>query len=310
MTNAQGAAIPFDEPLLLVHAYLDGELDPANSLAIAIAQQIAADPGLGAEVEHIQALRHAVRERLPREPLPPRLRARIETAIGRRGPQVHPSWRALAASVVFAMALASGSTWVALLKAPRRSRSYCPNTGSARRRPYHDGASRHGPTARSGDLPPRIRPRFPTAFRPGPVNVPILCTSISDYANWFGGLLNRDDLLDLNDATRSHCYLPYAAQGFFTNGGKRVFVERVLPDAATYAHRDLYNPGIPGDLASSCQQNNAKQSRATPRSRTADIVEVQGRSDQGQVRKRLRKITELRMRIVFFREQADIVAKR
>ena len=68
MTNAQGAATPIDEPLLLVHAYLDGELDPANSLAIA--QQIAADPALGAEVEHIQALRHAVRERLPREPLP------------------------------------------------------------------------------------------------------------------------------------------------------------------------------------------------------------------------------------------------
>jgi len=62
MTNAQGAATP----LLLLHAYLDGELDPINSLAIA--QQIAADPVLGAEVEHIQALRHAVRERLPREP--------------------------------------------------------------------------------------------------------------------------------------------------------------------------------------------------------------------------------------------------
>jgi len=72
MTNAQGAATPMDEPLLLVHAYLDGELDPANSLAIA--QQIAANPALGAEVEHIQALHHAVRERLPRKPLPPHLR--------------------------------------------------------------------------------------------------------------------------------------------------------------------------------------------------------------------------------------------
>ena len=112
MTNAQGAATPMDEPLLLLHAYLDGELDPVNSLAIA--QQIAADPALGAEVEHIQALRHVVHEKFPREPLPPHLRARIETAIGRRGPQVHPSWRALAASGVFAMALASGSTWVAL----------------------------------------------------------------------------------------------------------------------------------------------------------------------------------------------------
>jgi anti-sigma factor RsiW len=112
MTNAQDAATPMDEPLLLVHAYLDGELDPANSLAIA--QQIAADPALGAEVERIQALRHAVRERLPREPLPPHLRARIEAVIGRRGPQVHPSWRALAASVVLALALGSASTWIAV----------------------------------------------------------------------------------------------------------------------------------------------------------------------------------------------------
>jgi phage tail sheath protein FI len=82
----------------------------------------------------------------------------------------------------------------------------------------------------------------------GPVNVPILCTSVGDYANWFGGLLNHDAFADQNDATRSHCYLPYAVQGFFINGGKRVFVERVLPDAATYAHRDMYNRGAAGDL--------------------------------------------------------------
>jgi len=35
MTNAKGSAAPSDELLLLVHAYLDGELDPANSLAVA-----------------------------------------------------------------------------------------------------------------------------------------------------------------------------------------------------------------------------------------------------------------------------------
>jgi anti-sigma factor RsiW len=112
MTNAQGFAAPNDEHWLLVHAYLDGELDPANALAIA--RQIAADPALGAEVERIEALRHAVRDQLPREPLPPHLWAKIEAAIGRTGPKVHPTWRALAASVAFAMALASGSTWVVL----------------------------------------------------------------------------------------------------------------------------------------------------------------------------------------------------
>ena len=44
----------------------------------------------------------------------------------------------------------------------------------------------------------------------------------------------------------------------------------------------------------------------------ADIVQAQGRSDQSKMRECLREIAELppRMRIVFFREQADIVAKR
>jgi anti-sigma factor RsiW len=111
MKGAQGEA-PSDERWFLVHAYLDGELDPANALAIA--RQIAADPAVGAEVERIEALRQVVRDRLPSEPLPPYLRAKIEAAIGRRGPKVQPSWRALAASVALAMALGSASTWVAL----------------------------------------------------------------------------------------------------------------------------------------------------------------------------------------------------
>jgi hypothetical protein len=46
--------------------------------------------------------------------------------------------------------------------------------------------------------------------------------------------------------------------------------------------------------------------------RRADVMQVQGRSDEIKVRKRLRKIADLplRLRIVFFREQADIVANR
>jgi anti-sigma factor RsiW len=112
VSNRRAAPTMMDDPSLLVHPYLDGELDPANSLVIA--QRIAADPALGAEVERIQALRQAVREQLPREPVPPHVRARIETAIGRRRVYAHPTWRALAASVVFAIALGSGSTWIAL----------------------------------------------------------------------------------------------------------------------------------------------------------------------------------------------------
>ena len=116
MTKIQGVATSPDESVLLVHAYLDGELDPANSLGAA--RRIAADPALGAEVECIEALRRAVRERLPREPVSPHLMARIEAVVGPTRPHLQPSWRALAASVALAVALGSGSTWIALRPLP------------------------------------------------------------------------------------------------------------------------------------------------------------------------------------------------
>jgi len=105
------STIPEDSRLL-VHAYLDGELDPANALAVE--QRMAADPALAAEGERVAALQQLLRERLPREAAPPGLRARIEASVGMRRARPQPSWRALAASVVLAAALASGSTWLAL----------------------------------------------------------------------------------------------------------------------------------------------------------------------------------------------------
>jgi anti-sigma factor RsiW len=101
---------------LLVHAYLDNELDPAN--AVAVARQIETNPVLAAEARRMEALQSALRDRLPVQPFPPQLRAKIDAAVGlspsanRRSS--HPTWRALAASVVMAMALASGSTWLAV----------------------------------------------------------------------------------------------------------------------------------------------------------------------------------------------------
>src|ERR1700736_2185052 len=56
----------------------------------------------------------------------------------------------------------------------------------------------------------------------GPVNVPILVTSAGEYQRWFGQYLDPV----LFDQRR--CYLPHAIDGFFTNGGKRVYVTRVL----------------------------------------------------------------------------------
>ena len=69
-----------DSSVLLVHAYLDGELDPANALSVA--QQMGQEPALAAEAEHVRELQKLIHDRLPREEAPAGLRARIESSIG------------------------------------------------------------------------------------------------------------------------------------------------------------------------------------------------------------------------------------
>ena len=99
-----------DDPALLVHAYLDGELDPAHVLEIE--RRLASEPALAAERDRVEALRRVIADRLPRDAPPPGLARRIETAIGMR--RASPSWRALAASVMLGMFVASGATWFML----------------------------------------------------------------------------------------------------------------------------------------------------------------------------------------------------
>jgi anti-sigma factor RsiW len=121
-----------DDPALLVHAYLDGELDPAHALEIE--RRLAAEPALAAERDRIEALRRLIQEKLPREAAPASLVRRIETAVGLGRPSARPaahvaphsswtdswrdswgpSWRALAASILLAAFLGSGSTWLVL----------------------------------------------------------------------------------------------------------------------------------------------------------------------------------------------------
>ncbi len=108
-----------DNPILLLHAYLDRELDPVNSLAIE--RKIADDPLLAAERDRIIALREAIGANLPAEPAPETLRMRIERELRLR-PQVSgPSWRALAASVALAVLVTGSSTW--FLRNPPRNQS-------------------------------------------------------------------------------------------------------------------------------------------------------------------------------------------
>jgi anti-sigma factor RsiW len=104
------------DPALLVHAYLDGELDPAHALEIE--SQLAAVPALAAERDRIEALRRLIGERLPREAPPPGLARRIEAAVGMRRAPSRPSWRALAASVLLAAFVGGGATWFVLRPGP------------------------------------------------------------------------------------------------------------------------------------------------------------------------------------------------
>jgi anti-sigma factor RsiW len=62
------------DPRLLLHAYVDGELDPANALEAE--QQLAADPALAAERERIETLRRVIA----------RLRAPFHIRLGARSP--------------------------------------------------------------------------------------------------------------------------------------------------------------------------------------------------------------------------------
>lgn len=71
----------------------------------------------------------------------------------------------------------------------------------------------------------------------GPVNVPMLITGVGEYRRMFGG--------NLDQAYGTHRFLPHAVEGFFTNGGKRVFVNRILDaTVATAASRIVVAPDV------------------------------------------------------------------
>jgi anti-sigma factor RsiW len=105
---------------LLLNAYIDGELDPAHVLEFE--QRLAADRPLADERARIEALRGAMRERLPRETASPALRRRV-AAIARPRPFAADwgagrgwgaKWGAMAASIAVAFAAGSVATFVAL----------------------------------------------------------------------------------------------------------------------------------------------------------------------------------------------------
>jgi anti-sigma factor RsiW len=101
-----------DDPFLLVHAYCDGELDPANALALE--RRMAEDPRLAAERDRIAALKRAMTRLKPAALPPAALRGKIERAVGLRRPAARPTWSALAGSVALAVVISAGATWSVL----------------------------------------------------------------------------------------------------------------------------------------------------------------------------------------------------
>jgi anti-sigma factor RsiW len=111
-----------EESTLMIHAYLDGELDPINALAVE--KRMETDSALAAECERVESLQRLMREHLPRQAPPPGLRARVENVVGLRRSsgrftQTHFSWRALAASIAVTAFVASTST--SMLLGPSQS---------------------------------------------------------------------------------------------------------------------------------------------------------------------------------------------
>ncbi|WP_158817008.1 anti-sigma factor [Methylocapsa sp. S129] len=107
---------PSDDPTLLLHAALDGELDAAGM--IAVERRLAADPALAAEYARLAALRDAIRARLPRTSAPDSLRARViamaqapspaKPAAPRRAWRFDARYASLAASLALGIVLGAG----------------------------------------------------------------------------------------------------------------------------------------------------------------------------------------------------------
>ena len=69
----------------------------------------------------------------------------------------------------------------------------------------------------------------------GPLNKPTLVTSFAEYQRIFGGYLSEKNYGNKR-------WLPYAVEGFFVNGGQRLYISRVATDKA--AHSSGFLPDI------------------------------------------------------------------
>lgn len=95
----------------------------------------------------------------------------------------------------------------------------------------------------------------------GPEDVPILVTSNGEFRRIFGGELQMENFTDLSG--RVHGYLPHAVQGFFQNDGRRNYIVKVMPEAATHADRFLFDRGDAASVETTLLRS-APQGSGTP----------------------------------------------
>jgi hypothetical protein len=72
----------------------------------------------------------------------------------------------------------------------------------------------------------------------GPLDKPTLVTNFGEYQRIFGGYLDQKDY-------GNKCYLPYSVEGFFSNGGQRLYVTRVAKRKQTDEKDKKENIALP-----------------------------------------------------------------
>lgn len=83
----------------------------------------------------------------------------------------------------------------------------------------------------------------------GPLDRPTLVTSFAEYQSIFGGYLPEDEEYD------TIRWLPYAVEGFFSNGGKRAYIVRVAGENAKCSRGHI--PDISGVTTTLITEANA-----------------------------------------------------
>ena len=105
-----------DEIRPRLDAYVDGELDEAERALFD--DHLADCPECGPEVAALETLRAEIRQHAPAYRAPPALRSQIRTTLRReavasaRSTMTAPGWLAYAASILIAVAVGSGGTWL------------------------------------------------------------------------------------------------------------------------------------------------------------------------------------------------------